>query len=44
MLREFPHLERLRQMMVGEAGWAGLRCLAAGVLTLACIHKRAVTF
>ena len=30
MLREFPHLERLRQTMVGEAGWSGLRCPAAG--------------
>ena len=30
MLREFPHLERLRQTMVGEAGWSGLSCPATG--------------
>ena len=30
MVREFPHLERLRHTMVGEAGWSGLRCPATG--------------
>ena len=30
MLREFPHLERLRHTMVGEAGWSGLSCPATG--------------
>ena len=30
MLREFPHIERLRLRMVGEDCWAGLSCPAAG--------------
>ena len=30
MLRDFPHLERLRHTMVGEAGWSGLSCPATG--------------
>ena len=30
MVREFPHLERLRHTMVGEVGWSGLRCPATG--------------
>ena len=30
MLYSFPHLGRLKMMLPGESGWAGLRCLTDG--------------